>query len=312
MMQKLNNLIASKTPCIFLTNFEASSLEAYTLSEAKEAGVLFAINHNQSYTPHEMGFTKIQGVSFQSYKEKFDALIAEIESGNTYLCNLTQPTKVAPTHTLHEIFTHANAPYKILYKDSFVCFSPEPFVTIHNSTIATYPMKGTIDARLPNAKEKILSNQKEMAEHVMVVDLLRNDLGIVARNVKVEKFRFITTIQTKDRTLLQVSSKITATLPQNWHKNFWEWFSRLLPAGSISGTPKRKTVEIIKRLEGYERGFFTGIFGYFDGTNLNSCVMIRFLEKKDDKYLYKSGGGITLDSDAKAEYNELFAKVYIP
>ena len=88
--------------------------------------------------------------------------------------------------------------------------------------------------------------------------------------------------------------------------------AKLLPAGSISGTPKRKSVEIIEAIEGYERGFFTGVFGVYDGKSLDSAVMIRFLEKTDEGYVFKSGGGITLLSDAFQEYDELCDKVYVP
>jgi para-aminobenzoate synthetase component 1 len=173
-------------------------------------------------------------------------------------------------------------------------------------------MKGTIDAKIPDAKEKILSNKKEMAEHVMVVDLLRNDLNIVSKHVKVEKFRYVESIKAGSRELLQVSSKISGELEESWQDRLGSIMIKLLPAGSITGTPKKKTVEIIKEVEGYERGFFTGVFGVFDGDSLDSAVMIRFVERQGDKLYYKSGGGITIDSKVEDEYNELKEKVYVP
>ena len=311
MTEKLNSLCQSGTPFILLSDFEAKKVEVYTLKEAKEADIEFNIDHNFIPNEHHLSLQK-EPAPFSTYKVKFDTVIEEIKKGNTYLLNLTQPTQVVPNASLEEIYKRANAPYKIKYKDRFVCFSPEIFIQIQGRTIATYPMKGTIDASLPNAKELILNNQKEMAEHVMVVDLLRNDLGIVANDIRVEQFRYITRIDTKEKSLLQVSSKITGKLPKNWRENFASLFTKLLPAGSISGTPKKKTLEIIERVEEYEREFFSGIFGYFDGENFDSCVMIRFLEKDEDGFVYKSGGGITLESDALAEYNELLDKVYIP
>jgi para-aminobenzoate synthetase component 1 len=137
-------------------------------------------------------------------------------------------------------------------------------------------------------------------------------LGIVAKEIKVEKFRYITTINTGDKKLHQVSSHISGLLDSNWKENAGNLISALLPAGSISGTPKRKTVSIIKEIEGYTRGYFTGIFGHFDGNNLYSAVSIRFLEKINGKLIYKSGGGITTDSTWESEYNEMIDKVYIP
>ena len=180
MTEKIDSLCASSTPFIVISDFEGERLEVYTLEEAKEAGIEFSIDHDFHSKEHALELQK-RAVSFESYKEKFDRVIEEIKSGNTYLLNLTQPTPIEPNAKLQEIFTQANAPYKIKYKDEFVCFSPETFIQIEDDEIATFPMKGTIDASLPNAKERILANEKEMAEHVMVVDLLRNSSGIVAR-----------------------------------------------------------------------------------------------------------------------------------
>ncbi len=311
MTEKLTELTTAGIPYIVISDFDANRLEVYTLQEAKKAGIRFSIEH--SYTPqkHSLKLTK-SPVCFEEYEKKFSRVIEEIRKGNTYLLNLTQPTRISLNCSLEEIFTYANAPYKLLYKDEFVCFSPETFVQIQNDTIATFPMKGTIDASLPDAKERILADTKEMAEHIMVVDLLRNDLGIIAEHIRVERFRYITQIDSGEKRLLQVSSKITAKLPKQWRRNFAEILTQMLPAGSISGTPKKKTVELIHAIEGYERGFFSGVFGYFDGQNFDSCVMIRFIQKQNEGYIYKSGGGITLESEALAEYNELLDKVYIP
>ena len=268
-------------------------------------------------------YLKKYPISFEKYQKAFYEVIEEIKKGNTYLLNLTFPTNIETNLNLFEIYNIAKAPFKLYFKDKFVCFSPERFVKIKNNKIFTYPMKGTIDASIPNAKKKILSNIKEMAEHTMVVDLLRNDLGIIGKEVKVNKFRFIQKIKAGEKELLQVSSEIEATLPNNWNKNWLELILKMLPAGSISGTPKKKTVEIIKRVEGYNRGFYTGIFGITDEkTFLDSAVIIRYIEREMKKsphlssllhsYIYKSGGGITIDSDVKKEYEELINKVYIP
>ena len=86
----------------------------------------------------------------------------------------------------------------------------------------------------------------------------------------------------------------------------------LLPAGSVTGAPKPKTVDIINETEIYSRGFYTGIFGYFDGRNLDSSVIIRYIEKQNDAMYFKSGGGITFLSDWEKEYHEMLNKVYVP
>jgi len=233
--------------------------------------------------------------------------------GNTYLLNLTFPTEIEIEETsLLNLFLASQAQFKLYFKDQFITFSPERFIKIENNLIKTYPMKGTIDALIPNAHEKILADEKEKAEHTMVVDLLRNDLSIVAKKVKVNQFRYLDKIKAGPKTLLQVSSEIVGVLDNNWRDRIGDILLPLLPAGSISGAPKIKTLEIINTVEGYKRGFFSGVFGYFDGNQLDSAIMIRFIEKKGKQLIYKSGGGITIDSQITSEYQEMLDKVYIP
>ena len=305
----LNDLCSRGVPFFFVSDFEGKELSCHPIDTLADEDIEFSFDAEG--TTHETALSK-QPVSFESYKEKLDAVQEYIRSGDTYLLNLTQPTRIECTETLTQIYRKANAPFKLRYKDQFVCFSPEKFIEIIDDVIYTYPMKGTIDAALPNAEETILNDEKEMAEHLMVVDLLRNDLGIVATNISVERFRYIDTIQAGKKKLLQVSSKIKGSLSHTWRERIEELLHSLLPAGSISGTPKKRTVEIIKEIEGYQRGYFSGVFGYFDGKNLYSAVMIRFIERTADGFVYKSGGGITIESDARKEYEELIAKIYIP
>jgi para-aminobenzoate synthetase component I len=311
MQNRLDLLAASGEAFVFFTDFCASEFHVFTLKELEKNDIEFCFDENFTHTSHNLKLTK-KPLSFADYKQKFDAVIENIKAGNTYLFNLTAATDITCEHSFKTIYKAANAPFKIRFQDKFVCFSPERFITIQENTIAAYPMKGTIDASLPDAPQTILQDPKEHAEHVMIVDLLRNDLGIVAKSVKVEKFRYLQTISAGDKQLLHVSSKITAQLPTEWRYGLSKILTQLLPAGSISGTPKKKTLELIKQIEGYERGFFSGIFGYFDGTNLQSAVMIRFIEKINGSLYYKSGGGITIDSNAENEYNELLDKIYIP
>ncbi|WP_324172322.1 aminodeoxychorismate synthase component I [Sulfurimonas sp.] len=308
---KLNKLAKKRKPFLFISDFLAKEIEVIPLNELSLHDIEFCIDENYIYKKHSELFEK-NAQKFKNYKEKFDDTIEEIKSGNTYLLNLTAPTKIKSDLTLKEIYRFANAHYKLRYKDDFVCFSPEKFIQIKDNKINTYPMKGTIDASLVDAKKKILKNKKEMAEHTMVVDLLRNDLSIVAKNVKVEKFRYVQKIDSGEKELLQVSSHISGDIGSDWHSKLGDILNSLLPAGSISGTPKKSTLEIIEKIENYDRGFFSGIFGIYDGESFDSGVMIRFIQKTKNGYIYKSGGGITLDSKASAEYNELLDKIYLP
>ena len=298
----------------FLIDFEGN-IFIDDIKNLKDIYFSFPLYTNKQiyhYTNKQI-YLKKSPISFEEYQKAFNKVIEEIKKGNTYLLNLTFPTKIHTNLELKEIYSIAKAPFKLYFKNKFICFSPERFVKIQNNKIYTYPMKGTIDSKTPNAKEKIISNEKEMAEHIMVVDLLRNDLGIIGKNVKVNKFRFIDKIKAGNKELLQVSSEIEATLDKNWGKNWLKLILKMLPAGSVTGTPKKKTIEIIKKVENYKRGYYTGIFGITDEkTFLDSAVIIRYIEKNKKEFIYKSGGGITIDSNVKKEYEELINKVYIP
>ena len=236
----------------------------------------------------------------------------EIELGNSYLLNLTCSTPVNTGFSLKDVFLNSKSKYSIWFDEKFVCFSPETFVTIHNGVIRSFPMKGTIDAMIPDAEKVILNDPKETAEHYTIVDLIRNDLSMVSKNVRVERFRYIDVIETNEKSLLQVSSEICGNLDDDYKSHLGDILFELLPAGSVSGAPKKKTVGIISTVEGSERGYYTGVFGIFDGDNLDSGVMIRFIENKNGNYFYRSGGGITAFSDPLSEYKEMIDKIYVP
>ncbi len=308
---KANTLAKEGIPFLIISDFKADSVEVIPLDELEAHHIKYCICEDYSYKEHEH-FLEKSPLNFSEYKKKFDAVIEKIKAGETYILNLTQATPIETKLSLDEMYGLANAHYKLRYKDQFVCFSPEKFIQIKENKIHTFPMKGTIDAAIENAKEKILTNEKEMAEHVMIVDLLRNDLSIVATNVQVEEFRYIKKINAGAKELLQVSSHISGILDSSWREHLGDILQAMLPVGSISGAPKKSTLDTIERVEAYKRGFFSGIFGVFDGQSFDSGVMIRFIEKSPNGYLYKSGGGITLDSNVHMEYKELQDKVYLP
>ena len=215
-----------------------------------------------------------------------------------------------------DIFLRAKGKYKILVRTDngkqFVCFSPESFVLIKNGKIYSYPMKGTLDASLPNAEEVLMNDEKEAAEHATIVDLIRNDLSRVAERVRVDRYRYIDVLHTNKGDILQTSSEISGKLPSDYHKRIGDILAAMLPAGSITGAPKDKTVQIIHEAEGYDRGFYTGIMGIYDNGMLNSAVMIRFMEKDGEGIFFKAGGGITSKSDCRKEFEEVLQKVYLP
>lgn len=308
--EKMNELGASKTPFFFMIDFLKKKGEVIEFSELPK-DIFFQIDEKPEEFKGQIDFQK-NPMDFEIYSHQFDLVLQNILNGNSFLTNLTCETPISTNLTLDEIFKYSQAKYKLQYRDEFVCFSPETFVKIKNGKIYSFPMKGTIDASIENAEEIILNDPKEKAEHYTIVDLIRNDLSKVAKKVTVEKFRFIDRVQTNHKTLLQVSSEISGELPSEFHQNVGDLFDQLLPAGSICGAPKEKTVEIILEAESYNRNFYTGVFGIFDGENLDSAVMIRFIEQSEKGLVFKSGGGITHQSDVQEEYNEMISKVYVP
>ena len=315
--EKLNKFGFEKEPFLFVLSYDLSKFYIEKLSNLPKT-IKFELNSNEHNKSKDIKKSKLEKfpISFEEYRKSFDYIQEQIKSGNSYLLNLTAKTKIKTSLSLDEIYENIDAKFKLRFqnnKDDFVCFSPERFVEVKKNKISTYPMKGTIDAIITNAQARILGDVKEMAEHTMVVDLLRNDLGIIAQKVRVNKFRYCEKINAGDKKLLQISSKISANLQDNWNEKIGDILTSILPAGSITGTPKKKTVEILKKIENYDRGFYTGIFGVFDGINLDSSVMIRFIQQEQNGELfYKSGGGITCDSNVNLEYQELIDKIYLP
>lgn len=302
-------------PFLFLIDSSMKNCEIHQLNKLPE-GIKFSTPLISETLPGQIYskpyLWKTYPVSFNQYLNAFNRVIEEIRLGNSYLVNLTFPTNIETDLSLEDIFRLSSAKYKLLYPNCFVVFSPETFVRINDGLIRSYPMKGTIDESIPGAMQVILNDEKEMAEHNTIVDLIRNDLSIVSNSVSVTRYRYFDRIKTKGKTLLQVSSEITGYLDKGYRSRLGNIITALLPAGSVTGAPKKETCRIIRECENYERGWYTGIFGVFDGASLDSAVMIRYIENNAGDLSYKSGGGITYLSDPASEYQELIDKVYVP
>lgn len=321
----MNEFGKKREAFFFMLDFELQKPIVLSIQQIRQYPIYWEINglRSISFSPFLKNYQTLDPskeaiklakfpINPATYHHAFQLVQSEINQGNSYLLNLTFPTPIELNLSLSEIYTRSQAKYKLLIYPNLVLFSPETFVQIKEGQIASFPMKGTIDATIPNAAEIILADKKEKAEHCTIVDLIRNDLNLVASKVRVDQFRYIDHLQTAQKSLLQVSSKISGTLPINYQDTIGDILMRLLPAGSVSGAPKKKTVEIIRNAEAQDRGYYTGIFGFFDGNNLDSGVMIRYIEKIGDQLVYRSGGGITTHSNWKSEYQELIDKVYVP
>jgi para-aminobenzoate synthetase component 1 len=321
---QINHLAAIQVPFLFIIDYKAEQGYVIKAEELDATFIQFQFEsqHSQSITQNKERRTRniehgtcswdIKPVSPAEYKEKFEFVQQQIQLGNSFLVNLTQPTILQSNYSLLDIYHQSMAKYKIWIKDSLLVLSPETFIQIEGQTLSSYPMKGTIDATIPNAIEILLNDPKELAEHATIVDLIRNDMSRVADCVSVKRYRYFEKIKTNKVDLYQVSSEISGILPDDFRNRLGDVLFELLPAGSISGAPKTKTLEIIQKAEGYDRGFYSGICGWFDGKNLDSGVMIRFIEQNGEELIFKSGGGITSQSELIKEYEELIQKVYVP
>ena len=320
-IERMNCLGKQRRPFLFVIDFTMRAPVVLPLDEVSEDEILYDVNGRSNVRDEvyvrdgdipPFSFTH-HPIEYDAYRNAFGKVRDNFVLGNTFLLNLTFPTRISTDLSMEEIFRFSRAKYRLFVKGKFVVFSPECFVRISGNHISSYPMKGTIDAAVPDAARVILQDPKETAEHITIVDLIRNDIGMIAEKVRVRRFRYIDTLVTSEKILLQVSSEITGVLPDGFHASLGTILFRMLPAGSITGAPKKKTVEIITDAEGYDRGYYTGVFGYYDGKSLESAVMIRFIEKFESGDLYfKSGGGLTIYSDPESEYQELIDKVYVP
>ena len=372
-IDKINRLASQDEPFLFVINYQGDKAFIRLLSDINPEECLFDFEGRGNLS-HAWKETWKEGTSeketwkkvtseeeisettwqiepplYEDYERSFNIVKSNIMAGNSYLTNLTCRGPVSCNLSLEDIFHRAKGKYKLLLRRKrnltpFVCFSPETFVRIKGGRIYSYPMKGTLDASLPNAEKQLMEDQKEAAEHATIVDLIRNDLSRVAEDVRVDKYRYIDVLHTNKGNILQTSSEISGRLPEDYPHHLGEILDAQLPAGSITGAPKDKTMQIIQEAEGYDRGFYTGIMGIYDQGELNSAVMIRFIEeetspvdfeadgeknfkasegkgdeasegKRDEasrKLYFKAGGGITSKSDCRKEYEEVIQKIYLP
>ncbi len=312
----MNHLGQARIPFLFVIDFEQRQPLVLPLSEVDPAELRYDFRGVSNGLPKHWSNKKLilerSWLDAEVYRRSFNYVQQQLQRGNSFLVNLTFPTEIRINLSLLDLFCRSQAPYRLWWNDAFVVFSPECFVRIAEGQISTYPMKGTIDASLPDAEHQIRHDPKEMAEHATIVDLLRNDLSRHATQVRVERFRYVEEVATARAPLLQVSSEIVGQLPPDFHHRLGDLLGDLLPAGSVSGAPKSKTLQIIREAEPGPRGYYTGVMGYFDGERLDSAVMIRFIERVGERYFYRSGGGVTARSVPEAEYQELHDKVYVP
>ncbi len=205
------------------------------------------------------------------------------------------------------------SPYMFYFKSDdveIIGASPETLVKLNKDTVYTFPLAGT----RPRGKDKeedkalereLLSDEKELAEHNMLVDLGRNDLGKISEfgSVSVEEYMSIE----RYSHVMHIGSTVKGKILKE--KNAFDAIEAVLPAGTLSGAPKIRAMQIIDELEECERGIYGGAIGYIDFSgNMDTCIAIRIAYKKKDRVYVHSGAGIVADSISKNEYQECLNK----
>jgi para-aminobenzoate synthetase/4-amino-4-deoxychorismate lyase len=246
-------------------------------------------------------------VGFEAYDARVGYLLSRIRDGEVYQVNYTVPFDVAFSGDAFALYRflarRAKARYAAYVEHdeiAIVSISPELFLRFDGSRLATKPMKGT--ARLSNLEE--LANEKNRAEHLMIVDLLRNDLHRVCTDVRVPRLFQVE----RYPTFATMTSTVAGTLRD---VPFAEILRATFPCGSVTGAPKRAAMQHIARVEHQARGFYTGAVGFLSPKRRGWWnVPIRTLqfERGAPAARFDAGGGIVSDSTAAGEWAELFLK----
>lgn len=291
---------------------EAQALidEARTPNKEKSAGA-------ETQKLHD-GIIIKKSDTLEEYSKKVERIKEYIREGHIFQTVLSQRWTIQTKQSGFELYKQLRVlnPSPYLYYYNFGDFeiigsSPEMIVKQTGSKVYTCPIAGTRrrgkdpeeDKRL---EEELLSDEKEKAEHVMLVDLARNDMGRVSQigSVKVSEFMRVQ----RYSHVMHIVSLVEGKKNGAYHP--FDMVSSFLPAGTLSGAPKIRAMEIIDELETVRRGLYGGATGYlaFDG-NMNFCITIRTMIKKGDKVYLQAGAGIVADSVPENEYQECCNKV---
>ena len=309
----------------------AETLTAIVLGEDTEDGKSKSLEEaaelirivREEYKPAEKNY-KHDGIivnksdSLEQYSEKVNRIKEYIKEGHIFQTVLSQRWTIQTKQKGFELYKNLREinPSPYLYYFNFGDFeiigsSPEMVVKQQGSRVYTCPIAGTRprgadqeeDALLKN---DLLSDEKEKSEHVMLVDLARNDMGRIAEigTVKVTEFMEVHNYSH----VMHIVSKVEGKKKDANHP--LDLVSSFLPAGTLSGAPKIRAMEIIDELESVRRGMYGGATGYIDFSgDMDFCITIRTMIKKDDKVYLQAGAGIVADSVPENEYKECCNKV---
>lgn len=254
----------------------------------------------------------------EAYQQAFEAVQRYISSGDCYQINLAQRFSASfegsPWHAYKALRKTAAAPFSAFIQASdyaFLSVSPERFLQTANQRVITSPIKGTIGRSSDRKSDmelakQLLDSPKDRAENLMIVDLMRNDLGkcCIPGSIHVDELFELQSFDTVHHLVSTISGQLKDQIGPT------ELLAHCFPGGSITGAPKIRAMEIIEELEPHRRSIFCGSIGYIscDG-QMDTNIAIRTMACAKDQIYCWAGGGIVVDSDCESEYQECYTKV---
>ncbi len=305
---------------ILIAGADAGRLEeSYAEAEAEldEMARLLGSSARADFKPLRLSAPLSPAFSKENYCAMVERAKHYIREGDIFQVVLSDPMTAPAEGSLFDVYralrTENPSPYMFYFSSDDVELagaSPETLVKLEDGTLHTFPLAGTRprgateeeDKRL---EEDLLADEKELAEHNMLVDLGRNDVGRVSTlgSVRVERYLSIERFSH----VMHIGSTVSGQLRPD--KDAVDAVNSILPAGTLSGAPKLRACQIIQELEGRKRGIYGGAIGYLDFTgNLDTCIAIRLVYKKNGRVCVQSGAGIVADSVPETEFNECVNK----
>ena len=260
-------------------------------------------------------------ISKRKYLDTVHKLKQEIQEGNIYEINYcvnfaSRSSIDYPNKLFSRLINRTNAPFSAYLNLKFqrvLCASPERFLNLKGNKLMSQPIKGTArrgtsELEDEELKKELRNNKKEVAENVMIVDLVRNDLSKIAKpkSVRVEKLNDVMSFKSVHQLVSTVSCKVKDELSPA------DIFKALFPMGSMTGAPKISAMELSERFEMFGRGLYSGAIGFIDPNgNFDFNVVIRsiFQNKRNNLVYSPVGGAITIQSDPEKEYEECLTKL---
>lgn len=257
-------------------------------------------------------------ITKSDYKDSFDAIHFALKEGRSYQVNFTQPFHASYSGDSWEMYRKVSAknhvPFSAFIRSDdadILSFSPERFLKYNQGTLLTSPIKGTIkrsDDPVEDEKLKyeLIASSKNRAENVMIVDLLRNDLGKIAipKSVTVTNLCRVASFNQVHHLVSDIEAECLKSVYP------FEAFMSCFPGGSITGAPKLESMKIIAEEERYARGVYCGCIGYFSHHgSFDTNIAIRTVTAKESILHLAAGGGIVIDSNCDDEYNECYTKI---